>query len=314
MARWAGSTKKRHSGKRQYGLYDMAQTRGWNTENALAWGSCVTCHSSRLFIVWHTGTNTPWRKPARTHTHFVFLHDCFTIEQTGECLKCSFRLTGGVPAVVVQSEAQWARIPEIQVRIPSRAMGTFFSLIPSALSFVFLWRVDTPRPTQRRSLQMLGVAVPQIGVGVFHAWLFHDRADGWVSEVFVSTDGRRACRRGAIGSTMGAYPRDTGSNPVEGNGHFFPSYRQLYLSSFSDTPRPTQRRSLQMLGVAVPQIGVGVFHAWLFHDRADGWVSEVFVSTDGRRACRRGAIGSTTVDSISYVRNFEQLLSQARLR
>ena len=43
------------------------------------------------------------------------------------------------------------------------------------------------------------------------------------------------CRRGAIGSTMGAYPRDTGSNPVEGNGHFFPSYRQLYLSSFFDT-------------------------------------------------------------------------------
>ena len=75
------------------------------------------------------------------------------------------RLTGGVPAVVVQSEALWARIPEIQVRIPSH------------------------------------------------------------------------------------------------NGHFFPSYRQLYLSSFSDTPRPTQRRSLQMLGVAVPQIGVGVFHA-----------------------------------------------------
>ena len=62
-----------------------------------------------------------------------------------------------------------------------------------------------------------------------------------------------------IGSTMGAYPRGTGSNPVEGNGHFFPSYRQLYLSSFSDTLRPTQRRSLQMLDVAVPQIGVGVF-------------------------------------------------------
>ena len=82
-----------------------------------------------------------------------------------------------------------------------------------------------------------------------------------MSEVFVLTDGRRACRRGAIGSTMGAYPRDTGSNPVERNGHFFPSYRQLCLSSFSDTSRPTQRRSLQMLGVAVPQIGVGVFHA-----------------------------------------------------
>ena len=41
--------------------------------------------------------------------------------------------------------------------------------------------------------------------------------------------------RGVIGSTVGAYPRGTGSNPVEGNGHFFPSYRQLYLLSFSDT-------------------------------------------------------------------------------
>ena len=55
--------------------------------------------------------------------------------------------------------------------------------------------------------------------------------------------------------------KEQGSNPIEGNGHFFPSYRQLYLSSFSDTPRPTQRRSLQMLDVVVPQIGVGVFHA-----------------------------------------------------
>ena len=41
--------------------------------------------------------------------------------------------------------------------------------------------------------------------------------------------------RGVIGSTVGAYPRGTGSNPAEGNGHFSPSYRQLYLSSFSDT-------------------------------------------------------------------------------
>ena len=52
-----------------------------------------------------------------------------------------------------------------------------------------------------------------------------------------------------------------GSNPVEGNGHFFPSYRQINLSSSSDTLRPTQRRSLQMLDVDVPQIAVGVFHA-----------------------------------------------------
>ena len=38
-----------------------------------------------------------------------------------------------------------------------------------------------------------------------------------------------------IGSTVGAYPRGAGLSPVEGNGHFFPSYRRLYLSSFSDT-------------------------------------------------------------------------------
>ena len=42
-----------------------------------------------------------------------------------------------------------------------------------------------------------------------------------MSEVFVSTDARRACSRGVIGSTMGAYPTGAGSNPVEGNGHFF---------------------------------------------------------------------------------------------
>ena len=62
------------------------------------------------------------------------MHDCFAIELTGECLKCFIRLTRDVPAVVVQSEALWARIPEIQVRIPSRAMGTFF---PHTVSSIF---------------------------------------------------------------------------------------------------------------------------------------------------------------------------------
>ena len=51
-----------------------------------------------------------------------------------------------------------------------------------------------------------------------------------MSEVFVSTNARRACPRGVVGSTMGVYPRGTGSNPVEGNGHFLPSHRRLYLS------------------------------------------------------------------------------------
>ena len=76
------------------------------------------------------------------------MHDCFAVELTGECLKCSFRLTRGGPYL-----------------------------------------------------------------------------------------------RGVIGSTVGAYPSGTGSNPVEGNGHFFPSYRQLYLSSFSDTHAHTRTRT-----------------------------------------------------------------------
>ena len=114
-------------------------------------------------------------------------------------------------------------------------MSTFF---PQTVSSIFRLFSDTLRPTQRRSLQMLDVVVPQIGVAVFHAWLFRGGADGRVSRVFVSTDARRPYPRGVIGSMVGTYPRGTGSNPVEGNGHFFPSYRQLYLSSFSDKPPP----------------------------------------------------------------------------
>ena len=49
---------------------------------------------------------------------------------------------------------------------------------------------------------------------------------------FISTDARCACPRSVIGSTVGAYPGGTGLNPVEGNGHLFPSYRQLYLFVF----------------------------------------------------------------------------------
>ena len=50
-----------------------------------------------------------------------------------------------------------------------------------------------------------------------------------MSEVFASTDARRACPRSVIGSTVGAYPRGTGSNPVKGNGHF----SSLMLSALS---------------------------------------------------------------------------------
>ena len=83
----------------------------------------------------HAHTHTHIHTHTQTHT-LSHMHDCFTIELTGECLKCLFRLTGGVPVVVVQSDALWARIPEIQVRIP--AIWALFSLTPSARSFVFL--------------------------------------------------------------------------------------------------------------------------------------------------------------------------------
>ena len=64
--------------------------------------------------------------------------------------------------------------------------------------------------------------------------------------MFVSTDARRPYPCGVIGSTVGTYPRGTGSNPVEGNGHFFPSLRQLYLSSFSDTHTHTHTHTLSL--------------------------------------------------------------------
>ena len=45
----------------------------------------------------------------------------------------------------------------------------------------------------------------------------------WVSEVFVSTDARRACSRAVIGSTVGAYPmRGRVRIPSRGMGTFFP--------------------------------------------------------------------------------------------
>ena len=132
------------------------------------------------------------------------MHDCFTIELTGECLKCLFRLTGGVPAVVVQSEALWARIPEIQVRIPSRAMGTFF---PHTVSSVF--RLSLTHTHTHTHAHVRTAPPPPT-----HTYLcFPMELVGECLKPFVSTDPKRTCSRGVIGSTMGAYPRGTGSNP-----------------------------------------------------------------------------------------------------
>ena len=88
------------------------------------------------------------------------MHDCFAIELTGECLKCFIRLTRDVPAVVVQSEALWARIPEIQVRIPSRAMGTFFPHTVSSIFRLSLTHIHTHIRTHKRPLMLEG---PRLG-------------------------------------------------------------------------------------------------------------------------------------------------------
>ena len=82
-----------------------------------------------------------------------------------------------------------------------------------------------------------------------------------MSAVFVSTDTRRAYPRGVIGILVGAYPRGAGSNPVEGNGHFFPhSVSSIFRLSLTRFVR-LSGGPLQMPDVVVPQIGVGVFHA-----------------------------------------------------
>ena len=75
-------------------------------------------------------------------------------ELTGECLKCLVRLTEGVAAVVVQSEALWERIPEIQVRIPSRAMGTFFPHTVSSIFRLSLTHTRTHTHTHAFKLSM----------------------------------------------------------------------------------------------------------------------------------------------------------------
>ena len=87
-------------------------------------------------------------------SHLLFLDACpkqhKSLILNASCLWtfCVFMMPLGLPStrthahththararVVVQSEALWARIPEIQVRIPSRAMGTFF---PHTVSSIF---------------------------------------------------------------------------------------------------------------------------------------------------------------------------------
>ena len=63
-------------------------------------------------------------------------------------------------------------------------------LIPSALSFVFLWHASSDSAEVLADAWRRGPA--DRSWSFFHAWLFRGGADGWVSKVFVSTDARRA--------------------------------------------------------------------------------------------------------------------------
>ena len=49
------------------------------------------------------------------------------------------------------------------------------------------------------------------------------------------------------------------THPVEGNGHFFPSHRQLYLSSFSDTNAHTHTHTLHCTGPWDPLSSIEVY-------------------------------------------------------
>ena len=93
----------------------------------------------------HTCTHTHTRTHARTHTH--------THTHTH------------VPAVVVQSEALWARIPEIQVRIPSRAMGTFFPHTVSSIFRLSLTHTHTHIHTHTLYTSMKGVIAQLVEQG-----------------------------------------------------------------------------------------------------------------------------------------------------
>ena len=81
-----------------------------------------------LLFVWHLFSL--WHIHKHTHTWVSVWSVCFDWREA--CL-----------TLVVQSEARWAGIPEVQVRIPSMEMGTC-SFITSPLSFVFLWNPPPP--------------------------------------------------------------------------------------------------------------------------------------------------------------------------
>ena len=107
----------------------------------------VVC-SGELFMLQRSSHQFTRVQHTCTHTH------------TRECLKCLFRLTGGVPAIVVQSEALWARIPEIQVRIPSRAMGTFFPHTVSSIFRLSLTHTHTQTHTHTHTHTQVDACIP----------------------------------------------------------------------------------------------------------------------------------------------------------
>ena len=95
---------------------------------SIACVACRACHSSGTFFsLWHTHTHTHTHTHAHTHTH---THDGAGGWVSEEFVSTDARLA----SLVVQSEARWARISEVQVRIPSRGMDSFF---PHAVSSIF---------------------------------------------------------------------------------------------------------------------------------------------------------------------------------
>ena len=123
------------------------------------------------------------------------MHDCFAIELTGECLKCFIRLTRGVPAVVVQSEALWARIQ-------ARSQGGFGGCGRTPLFLGPKKKIDGVRVWQLR----VKVARNEVENALFAQRSAHRDSRIWRPELIEPAAERKRCARGRRPTLKLAYP------------------------------------------------------------------------------------------------------------
>ena len=83
-------------------------------------GTISLIPSALSFVfLWHASSDSAevladaWRRCPADRSWSVFMHDCFAVELTGECLRCSFRLTRGGPylrgVLSIATTVRWFR-------------------------------------------------------------------------------------------------------------------------------------------------------------------------------------------------------------